>query len=94
MKKTLSDKQFIENMTRQDELLDHEDNCGLCFHQQCMANAAREIVESGNLKDVIKRWDVLAKKLWQEGKYYQLYLEEQKAGREPNKAFEEKGWEK
>ena len=78
-------------MTRMDELLDHDDNCGQCYHQFLMAEVAREMKKAK--KYSIHEWNEEVTKRWQEGKYYKLWQAETAAGRDPHKAFKKKGWE-
>jgi hypothetical protein len=87
----MSDKEFLENMSHTDTLVDHEDGCGICEHQRIMGQVARDLLAEGNYS--IAAWDKEAKRRWQESKYFKLWQEEVKAGRDPNKKFEEKGWE-
>jgi hypothetical protein len=92
MSKKYTNKQFMESMAKQDSLLDHDiETCGMCFHNWVMAEVAREMVKE-KVYDIDK-WCEEAKRRWQEGKYFKLYQEEVKAGREPTAAFAERGWE-
>lgn len=86
-----TDQEFLESMSRCDELVDHQDNCGHCYMQIVMAEVARELVKRGN--GTLAEWDDEVKRRWQEGKYFKLYEEERVAGRDPHIAFEERGWE-
>jgi len=86
-------EEFIESVSQFDDHNEHEDNCGICFHKYAMAQAARNILESGNFENALERWDIEAKRIWQEGKYFKLWQAEKAAGRDPQKAFEERGWE-
>jgi hypothetical protein len=91
--KKMSDQELLESLSTYDEMLDHKDNCGMCFHMQCMAQAARDIIATGDISDAISRWDKQTKTLWEEGKYFKLWKEEQAASRDPHKAFADRGWE-
>lgn len=92
-------RDFLESMSQCDELLDHEDGCGLCHHRVLDAEAAKEILASYPadvdipLKEVVGKWCDLSTKKWQDSKYFKLWQEEKAAGRDPHKAFEERGWE-
>jgi hypothetical protein len=86
-----NDQEFLQHMSVADKLIDHQDGCGHCAHQVIMAQVARELLERGD--GTIEEWSIEAKKRWQEGKYFKLYQEEIAAGRNPEEAFNEKGWE-
>lgn len=94
----MSERELLESLARSDRLMDHPDcmteegTCGCCMTLWCMAEAARRLLkkESGTST---AEWDKEYKKLWHNSKYYKLYQEEQEAGRDPHKAFEERGWE-
>jgi hypothetical protein len=91
--KKRTNKEFLESLATYDKDLEHDDKCGVCFHMECMAKAAREILASKKMRNAIARWDVAAKKLWQEGKYYKLWKKEAAAGRDPHMAFKRRRWE-
>ena len=88
----MTNRQYLEHVAQMDELLDHEDNCGQCAHQQILAQTARDLLAREQLVAPNEVWDA-AKLRWQETKYYKLWKEEVAAGRDPNKAFAERGWE-
>jgi hypothetical protein len=88
-----SDKEFLESMSNMDALVDHEDGCGQCEHQRIMAQTARDLLAAGNITDGIKQWSDESMRRWNETKYVKLWHEEVAAGRDPHKAFEERGWE-
>lgn len=89
---TLSDREFLESTARSDRLIDHEDNCGHCHMLVCMAEAARHLLAEGDVLDGMTKWDDEWQRRWQGSKYFQLWQEEEAAGRDP-KAFAERGWE-
>ncbi|MBZ5529596.1 MAG: hypothetical protein LAN71_17075 [Acidobacteriia bacterium] len=96
---TITEIEFLKNMTGQDKMLDHSiEECGQCYYNKLCANVARDmmvLIEKGEKdadKDIIKRWSAELHKRWEEGKFFKLYEEERKAKRDPKKAFEEKGW--
>ena len=91
MSEIKTDQDYLESVSRCDELVDHQDACGHCYMQVLMATVARELAVKGNA--TIAEWDAEVKKRWEEGKYYKLYQEEKKAGRDPEQAFQAKGWE-
>ena len=90
---TVSDREFLETMARCDRLVDHEDNCGHCAMQIVMAQTARDLLAEGEILDGIAKWSAEHFRRSQETKYFKLYQSEQAAGRDPAKAFEERGWE-
>ncbi len=98
--KIMSDEAFIESMSRSDDLADHPDawteagTCGHCGMMICMAQTARDMLAAGDTgPGAIGRWSDESHKRWQAGKYFQFYQSEKAAGRDPNKSFEERGWE-
>ena len=90
----ISDQDFLERMARSDELADHDgETCGLCHNMILGAQVAREMLEAGEYEDVVSRWAAEHKRRWEKSKFFRLWEEEKKAGRDPRKAFEERGWE-
>jgi hypothetical protein len=91
---TISDQNFLELIARSDEMVDHDGTtCGMCHHMLLGAEVAREMIETGEYEDVAEKWAAETQKRWQESKFFRLWQEEAKAGRDPNKAFEKRGWE-
>jgi len=88
-----NDKEFLEQMSEMDSLVDHHDNCGECFMQICMAEAARQLLENNDTENGIKKWAELSDKLWKDGKYFKLYQQEITKGNNPKKAFDERNWQ-
>src|SRR5277367_5168 len=90
----ISDQDFLERMARSDELVDHDgETCGMCHYMILGAEVAREMIEAGEYEDVVSKWAAQHKRRWEKSKFVKLWQEEQKAGRDPHKAFEERGWE-
>ena len=90
----ISDQDFLERMARSDDLVDHDGaTCGMCHKMILGAQVAREMIEAGDYEEVVSKWAAEAKRRWEESKFFKLWQEEQKAGRDPHKAFEERGWE-
>jgi len=90
----MSDREFLESMSRADRLIDHDvEECGQCCHQSIMAQTARDLLAEGEILDGISKWAAESERRWREGKYFKLWQEELAAGRDPHKAFEERGWE-
>lgn len=87
------DRYFLELMANSDKLLDHDiEECGKCYYNSLSGKIARELLESGDIKDAVKRWGDEHDKRWKESKYYKLWIDEINAGRDPRKAFEERKW--
>jgi hypothetical protein len=90
----ISDQDFLERMARSDDLVDHDgETCGMCHNMILGAQVAREMIEAGEYADVVSKWATEARRRWEESKFYKLWQEERKAGRDPHKAFEDRGWE-
>lgn len=89
----MTDVEFLESMSKSDELVDHLDNCGLCAHQIIMAECARKMLAEADTENGIHKWAERTRQMWEETKYFKLYQQELAAGRNPAKAFEERGWE-
>jgi len=90
----ISDQGFLERMARSDALVDHDgETCGMCANMIIGAQVAREMLEAGEYEDVVSKWADEARRRWEETKFFKLWQEETKAGRDPHKAFAERGWE-
>jgi hypothetical protein len=90
----ISDQDFLEKMARSDDLVDHDgETCGLCHNMILGAQAAREMLEAGEYEDVVSKWAAEAQRRWQDSKFFKLWQEERKAGRDPHKAFKDLEWE-
>ena len=90
----MTDKTFLEHMASDEHLEDHDpEECGLCYHRRLWAEVAREMLASDDVKDAIARWEKEVRRRWEESKFFKLWQEEKAAGRDPHKAFAERGWE-
>jgi hypothetical protein len=90
----VSDQDFLERMARSDELVDHDGTtCGQCHYAILGAEVAREMIEAGEYKDVVTKWAAEHKRRWEQSKFVKLWEKEKKAGRDPRKAFKDRGWE-
>ena len=90
----ISDRDFLERMARSDELVDHDgETCGLCHNIILGARLAREMLEAGEYEDVVSKWANEARRRWEQSKFFKLWEKGTKAGRDPRKAFKERGWE-
>ena len=90
----ISDQNFLESMSRSDDLVDHDgETCGMCHNIILGAQVAREMIESGEYEDVVGKWAAETQRRWQKSKFFKLWQQEPQAGRDPHKAFEERGWE-
>ncbi len=91
---SISDPDFLERMARSADLVDHDGGtCGLCHNLILGAQVAREIIEAGEYEDVVSKGATETRRRWENSKFFQRWQEEVKAGREPHKAFQERGWE-
>ena len=87
-------ERFLERMDRSDALVDHDGTtCGQCHHQVLGAEVAREMIEAGEYEDVVRKWAAEHKRRWEKSQFFKLWEKEKKAGRDPRKAFKERGWE-
>lgn len=96
--KTISPETFLEHMAQSDESVDHDgETCGMCHHMRLGAEVAREMIAAGGLhvpnRNLVSEWEKEQRRRWEDSKFFKLWQEERAAGREPNKAFEERGWE-
>src|SRR5215469_15980587 len=90
----ISDQDFLERMARSDDLVDHDgETCGMCHNMILGAQVAREMIEAGEYEDVVSKWAEETRRRWENSKFFKLWQQEQKDGRDPHKAFEERGWE-
>src|SRR5262249_52976342 len=90
----ISDQDFLERMARSDELVDHDgETCGMCHNIILGAQVAREMIEAGEYEDVVGKWATEARRRWEDSKFFKLWQAEQKAGRDPHQAFQDRGWE-
>ena len=89
----ISDQDFLERMARSDELADHDGTtCGQCHSQILGAEVAREMIDAGEYEDVVSKWAAETQRRWQATKFFKLWQEETEAGRDPRKAFQDRGW--
>ena len=90
----ISDQDFLERMARSDELADHDGTtCGQCHYQILGAEVAREMIEAGEYEEVVSKWAAEHKRRWEKSKFVKLWEKEKRAGRDPRKAFKDRGWE-
>ena len=90
----IGDQDFLERMARSDRLVDHDgETCGMCCNIIIGAQVARDMLEAGEYEDVMAKWADEARRRWEDTKFFKLWQEETKAGRDPHKAFAERGWE-
>ena len=67
--------------------------CGMCHNIILGAQVARQMIEDGEYEDLVSRWEKETRHRWESSKFFKLWREEKDAGRDPHKAFEERGWE-
>jgi hypothetical protein len=90
----ISDQDFLERMARSDRAVGNDaETDGLSFNILIGAQVAREMLEAGEYEDVVSKWAAEARRRWEAGKFFKLWQEETKAGRDPHQAFKERGWE-
>jgi hypothetical protein len=90
----IGEQDFLERMARSDELVDHDGTtCGQCYYAILGAEVAREMIEAGEYEDVVSKWAAEHRRCWEKSKFFKLWEKEKKAGRDPRKAFQERGWE-
>jgi hypothetical protein len=90
----ISDQDFLERMARSDELVDHDGKtCGQCHYTILGAQVAREMIEAGEYEDVVSKWAAETKRRWENSKFFKLWQKEKQDGRDPRKAFKDRGWE-
>jgi len=90
----ISDQEFLERMAHSDELVDHDGTtCGQCCYSILGGEVAREMIDEGEYEDVVSKWAAEHKRRWEASKFVKLWKKEKKAGRDPRKAFAERGWE-
>ena len=89
----ISDQDFLERMARSNALVDDDgETCAMSCNIILGAQVAREMLEAGEYENVVSKWAQESRRRWEQSKFVKLYQEAQKAGRDPNKAFEERGW--
>ena len=90
----ISDQDFLQRMARSDDLVDHDgETCGMCHNMILSAQVAREMIEAGEYEDVVSKWAAETKRRWEKSKFFKLWQDEKKAGRDPHEAFKDRGWE-
>ncbi len=90
----IEDGTFLERMARSDEFVDHDgETCGMCHNMILGAQVAREMLAAGELEDAVSRWAAETQRRWRNSKFFRLWQQEQKAGRDPHQAFRDRGWE-
>lgn len=90
----LSDQEFLERMARSDELVDHDgETCGMCHNVILGAQLAREMIEAGEYEDVVSKWSAESRRRWEQSKFFKFWQDELLAGRDPHRAFKDRGWE-
>ena len=89
----MSDREFLESMAHADDLVEHNDNCGHCGMQIIQTQTAGGLFADGEILDGIAKWVAEHRRRRYASKYFDIYQFETAAGRNPNKAFDEQGWE-
>src|SRR6202790_3535152 len=90
----ISDRDFLERMAQSDDLVDHDgDTCGMCHNMILGAQVARDMIEAGEYEDAVSKWATETGRRWENSKFFKLWQEERNTGRDPVKAFKDRGWE-
>ncbi len=90
----ISDQDFLRADGRSDATVDHDgETCGMCCKIILVPQLAREMLEEGVYEDIVSKWAEESERRWRQTKFFKLWQEEAAAGRDPKKAFEERGWE-
>jgi hypothetical protein len=81
-------------MADTNELVDLDgETCGQCHYTILGAEVAREMIEAGGYEDVVSKWVAEHTRRWEKSKFFKLWEKENKAGRDPRIAFEERRWD-
>ncbi len=89
----MSDQDFLERMARSGRLIYGDpERDGMTCRMLIDAQVAQEMLEAGEYEDVRNKWVAETWRRWQASKFFKLWQEERAAGRDPEKAFEERGW--
>jgi hypothetical protein len=70
-----------------------KNKCGQCHKARIGAKIALSMLNGPLPVDAIRVWERRTMAAWKISKYYKLYVVEMKAGRNPKKAFKERGWQ-
>ena len=90
----IDDQEFLERMARSDDMVDDDgETSGMSLNIILGAQTARDMLEAGEWEDVVNKWTKESRRRWYESKFFKLWQEETAAGRDPDKAFEERGWD-
>jgi len=90
----ISDHDFLERMARSDDLVEHDgETCGMCHQMILGGQVTRETIEAGEYEDMVGKWASETKRRWESSKFFKLWQKEHDAGRDPRKAFKDRGWE-
>jgi hypothetical protein len=65
----------------------------MCYNIIVGAQTDRDMLAAGEWEDVMNKWATESRRRWEESKFFKLWQEEKAAGRDPHKAFAERGWE-
>ena len=50
------------------------------------------MIGPGEYEDVVSRWAAETRRRWENSPFFKLWQQEQTAGRDPHKAFTDRGW--
>ena len=66
----------------------------MCNHIILGAQVAREMIEAGEYEDVVSKGSAETRRRGEDSKFFPLGQKEKEAGRDPRRAFEDRGWER
>lgn len=95
IEKHKDNSRFIDSMASTAGFIEHNaETCGCCCHRKIWADVALEMRAKGDVGEgALERWTEETTKRWHESKFFKLWKEERKAGRDPEEAFKKLGWE-
>lgn len=90
----MNGQEFLERMARSDNMVYNDgEMCGMSHNIILGAQVAREMLEAGEYEDVVHKWAEESQRRWRESKFFKLWQAELQEGRDPEKAFRQRGWE-
>lgn len=94
-KKVSTPEEFLRGVaTLEESITCDTEKCGGCYKLKIGSEVAREMIEKGEFDEgAIGRWADEEQRRWRESKFFKLWHEESAAGRKPEDAFKERGWE-
>jgi hypothetical protein len=79
-------------LSQLNQVIEHEEgSCGDCEYRRLMAQVAREVLDSGDTTDGIRRWAEEVRRRWEDGDFARLHREARAAGKDPAAYFHDRG---